>query len=198
MADDDRARWDDRYRHRTASGPPRSVLVDAAAVLPPAGRALDLACGAGAEAVWLARRGWLVDAVDVSGAALDLGRRAADAAGVGERVRFVRADLDDGLPTELRAGPPYDLVVAGHFRAPVVEDAVRSRLRPGGVVVTSRLSVVGRAPGGDGPDPRFLAAPGELAAFAVATGLEPIEIREGDGETSLVARRSGPTAAPSV
>jgi SAM-dependent methyltransferase len=198
MADDDRTRWDDRYRHRTAPGPARSVLVDAAPVLPPAGRALDLACGPGAEAVWLAARGWQVDAVDVSGAALELGRRAADDAGVGDRIRFVQADLDAGLPAELQAGPLYDLVVAGHFRAPVVEDAVRHRLRSGGVVVTSRLSVVGRTPGGDGPDPRFLAAPGELAVFAVAAGLEPIEIREGDGETSLVARRSGQAGAPSV
>jgi SAM-dependent methyltransferase len=198
MADDDRARWDDRYRTLTEPGPPRSSLVAAARYLPPVGRALDVACGPGAEAVWLARQGWQVDAVDVSGAALDLARRAAGAAGVGDRIRFLQADLDDGLPDEVRTAPPYDLVVAGHFRAPVVEDTVRDHLRPGGVVVTSRLSVVGRAPSGEGPDPRFLAVPGELAAFAVATGVEPLELREGDGETSLVARRPGAAAVPSV
>jgi SAM-dependent methyltransferase len=74
----DEMRWDEMYRtrDRVFSGNPNGVLVAEAAGLPP-GQALDVGCGEGADALWLAGRGWHVTAVDVSETAL---RRAAVAA----------------------------------------------------------------------------------------------------------------------
>ncbi|MFJ9125360.1 class I SAM-dependent methyltransferase [Streptomyces sp. NPDC102340] len=84
--------WDERYRSRDQlfSGNPNGVLVAESADLPP-GQALDVGCGEGGDALWLARRGWQVTAVDVSEVAL---RRAATAgADVAGRVSWTRADL---------------------------------------------------------------------------------------------------------
>lgn len=68
--------WDAMYRSRDQvfSGAPNPVLVSEVTGLPP-GQALDVGCGEGADALWLARRGWQVTAVDISQVAL---RRAAD------------------------------------------------------------------------------------------------------------------------
>ncbi|WP_338037967.1 class I SAM-dependent methyltransferase [Nocardiopsis halophila] len=68
--------WDDRYssEERLFSGNPNGVLVAEVEGLAP-GRALDLGCGEGADAVWLAERGWHVAAVDISQVALDRRRR---------------------------------------------------------------------------------------------------------------------------
>lgn len=80
---------------------PPPFLVRWAHLLPPpaAGPVLDLACGSGRAAVWLARRGWRVTAIDHQEEALDLGRRLAAREGV--RVDFRQADLRtrDALPT---------------------------------------------------------------------------------------------------
>src|SRR4051812_46119146 len=73
--------WDARYNEseRIWSGEPNGALVaEMANVLP--GRALDVGCGEGADAVWLAQHGWDVTALDVAKPALERGERAADAA----------------------------------------------------------------------------------------------------------------------
>ncbi|WP_326796296.1 methyltransferase domain-containing protein [Streptomyces sp. NBC_01808] len=124
--------WDAMYRGREQvfSGNPNAVLVAEAAGLPP-GRALDAGCGEGADARWLARRGWQVTAVDVSGLALR--RAAAAATDVDGRVAWTRADL-------LAAPPPtgaYDLVSVHYFPL---------RRRPGHAALRGLLDAV--APGG--------------------------------------------------
>ncbi len=215
MAREDRQRWNERHAGAAAAAPsaPRAVLVGAAEVLPPPGRALDLACGRGAEAVWLAERGWQVDAVDIADTALEEVARAADAAGVRSRLRVVQADLGDGLPASCPG--PYDLLVMGHFRTQLLETAIGLLLRPGAVVVTSRLSVVGRdATGGtgatvptprpdgidlagaSGPAPAYLAGAGELRDLAERLGLEVLHWEEGAGQTALVARVAGAAPTP--
>ena len=88
--------WDDRYRQRARiwSGRPNRQLVPAVEDLPP-GRALDVGCGEGADAVWLASRGWTVLAVDVSEVALSRGRAHATELGepVADRVEWRQVDL---------------------------------------------------------------------------------------------------------
>ncbi|MCA2338589.1 SAM-dependent methyltransferase, partial [Mycobacterium avium] len=116
MGEADRHRWDERY---AANGPPPlssvappGVFARHADVFPAAGRALDLACGQGTSAVWLALRGLRVLGLDVSPVAIGQARDLARRAGVGERCRFDVADLDRGLPV----GPPADVIVCCKFR----------------------------------------------------------------------------------
>jgi 2-polyprenyl-3-methyl-5-hydroxy-6-metoxy-1,4-benzoquinol methylase len=76
--------WDERYEehdHRMWSGNVNGTLVIEIAGLP-VGRALDVGCGEGGDAIWLASQGWQVTAVDISEVALDRARSAAGAAGV--------------------------------------------------------------------------------------------------------------------
>ncbi|GAA2748352.1 class I SAM-dependent methyltransferase [Kitasatospora cinereorecta] len=91
--------WDARYRRseRIWSGAPNAALVRESADLVP-GSALDLGCGEGADAVWLARQGWRVTGVDISEVALGRAAEHAREAGVAERIEWRRQDLADGLP----------------------------------------------------------------------------------------------------
>jgi SAM-dependent methyltransferase len=133
------AHWDARYasRERIWSGQPNRQLVAEAASLPP-GRALDAGSGEGADALWLAERGWRVTAVDVSPVAL--ARAAAHAAERGDevasRIAWEHADVRTWSP-QLAA---YDLVSAQFLHpAPDVRPQVVRRLAaavaPGGVLL---------------------------------------------------------------
>ncbi|MGH3961575.1 class I SAM-dependent methyltransferase [Mycobacterium sp.] len=180
MTDEDRIRWDKTYtRQGPASvnpGDPPVVFAPYRDVFPASGRALDLACGQGLGAVWLARRGLDVWGLDVSLVAIGGARDLAHRAGVDDRCRFDVIDLDDGLPP----GPPVDVILCHKFRDRRLDRAIIDRLSVGAVLAVSALSEVGGSPG------PFRAGPGELlAAFA---GLAVIAAGEGDGEAWLVAR----------
>src|SRR6476646_8725770 len=84
--------WNARYAQKELvwSAEPNRLFAAEVGGLPP-GRALDLACGEGRNAVWLAGRGWRVTGVDFSGVALAKARRLADRAGVA--LDLVQADL---------------------------------------------------------------------------------------------------------
>jgi SAM-dependent methyltransferase len=179
MADGDRRRWDERYA--TQGPPPLSVeppdiLGRHANQFPTGGHALDLACGQGLCAVWLARRGLDVWGLDISPVAIGQARDLAWRAGVDHRCRFDVADLDDGLPV----GPPADVILCHKFRDRRLDRAIIERLAPGGLLAIAVLSEVGAAPG------PFRAAPGELsAAFA---GLDQVAAGEREGCAWLLAR----------
>ncbi len=188
MSDEDRDRWDARYRAAVVDGradpSTPAALVAAAPWLPTAGRALDLACGAGGAALALAAGGLVVDAVDVSPVALELVATAARRRGLAHRLFTIEADLDEGLPPSC-AGP-YDVVICLLFRSPVLVDAALA-LVPGGVVVAAALSTVGRDPAALGADPAFLAPPGELVE--ALAGFDVLRHVEAAGRADLVARR---------
>ena len=142
------------YAERTSvwSGEPNAQLVTEVTALTP-GTALDVGCGEGADAVWLASQGWDVTAVDISGIALDRARAHAEAAGAA--VTFERADLVAAPP----ASGSYDLVSAQFFHLP---DPPRSKAYRGlGAAVRSggHLLVVGHYPsehiGKDHPERLF-------------------------------------------
>ena len=102
--------WEDRYRSQSAiwSGNANLVLVAEAGDLTK-GTALDVGCGEGGDAIWLAEQGWTVTAVDFSTVALDRGAARAKELGIEDRIRWVHADLTQWQPAE-----SYDLV-SSHY-----------------------------------------------------------------------------------
>jgi SAM-dependent methyltransferase len=181
VSDDDRVRWDRRYAGRRAVSVDDVGLPSAfqafAEMFPTGGHALDLACGPGGAAVWLAQRGMDVYACDVSPVAIDHARALAELCDCAARCRFEIVDLDQGLP----AGPPVELLLCTKFRDPRLDLAIIERLAVGGLLAISALSEVGAAPG------PFRAKAGELRrAFDV---LDVIAADDAHGETWLLARR---------
>ncbi|MBX7434469.1 class I SAM-dependent methyltransferase [Mycobacterium sp. Y57] len=181
MSDADRIRWDRRYADRAPMSPDDvglpTPLAPFADLFPTAGLALDVACGSGSAAVWLARRGMSVQGCDVSGVAIAHARSLAERAGVAARCRFDVVDLDGGLPP----GPPVNVLICSRFRAPDLDGAIIQRLAPGALLAVGVLSEVGAEPG------PFRAAAGELErAFGA---LDVITAAEGDGQAWLLARR---------
>jgi SAM-dependent methyltransferase len=129
------ATWDLRYAEREQlwSGQPNGALVAEVAGLSP-GRVLDVGCGEGADAVWLASRGWDVTALEVSGVALD--RAAGHARDAGVSVRWLHAELAQAML------PPasFDLVSAQYPALLRTHDAAAERallaaVAPGGVLL---------------------------------------------------------------
>ncbi|MFG2297035.1 class I SAM-dependent methyltransferase [Streptomyces sp. NPDC048603] len=145
--------WDSRYREsdRIWSGNPNSVLVREAEGLSP-GRALDLGCGEGGDAVWLARQGWRVTGTDISAVALERAAEHAAGAAVADRIVFERHDLGESFP-----GGEFDLVSACFLHSP--GDMPRERIlrtaaaavAPGGVLLVAGHG--GAAPGTENPHP---------------------------------------------
>ncbi len=128
--------WEERYRSAPAlfSGRVNPQVALEAADLPP-GRALDAGCGEGADALWLADRGWDVLAVDISTVALDRAATDAERRGLSGRVRFEQADLTRWTP----AGR-FDLVTCSYVHATeAVRGALYARLAgavaPGGTLL---------------------------------------------------------------
>jgi SAM-dependent methyltransferase len=131
--------WENRYRAagRTWSGRANAALVREVTGLEP-GTALDLGCGEGGDALWLAHNGWSVTAVDIAPTALAVG--AAEAA-EGDQVDWVAADLAEWQPPTT-----YDLVTS-HFLHSTVELPREEILRRGAAAVApgGTLLIVGHA-----------------------------------------------------
>jgi SAM-dependent methyltransferase len=146
--------WDERYRSRPRiwSGKPNPQLVREAGGLHP-GKALDLGCGEGADAIWLEQQGWTVTAVDVSAVALEraadhektaLDRESVHAAGEGaipSRIHWEQCDVEEWQPTG-----KYDLVSSQFLHSPHLAwqgplRAAAAAVKPGGT-----LLIVGHHP----------------------------------------------------
>lgn len=169
----DEASWNEWYRARPTmwSGDPNPQLVIEAAELA-GGRALDVGSGEGADAIWLAQRGWQVTAVDISTVALERGARQASALGadVGARLTWVAADVTSWVPP----ASAYDLVSAQFLQLPKEpRDPLFARLAesvaPGGSLLivghdpSDLLTTVARPPRPE----RFFTAPD------IASSLDP-------------------------
>ncbi len=103
---DAKEHWEEHYgeRDRVWSGRVNAAFAEIVEPLKP-GTALDLGCGEGGDAMWLAERGWQVVAVDISETALQRAAEDADARGVGNRIEFQAHDLSESLPRgSLRSG----------------------------------------------------------------------------------------------
>ena len=182
--------WNERYRLRERPAEdfdtaPTPLIVDTAAKLAP-GKALDLACGAGRNAIWLAEQGWEVTAVDAAPAAIEILRgRAAERH---LKVNAVVADLEQG---EFDSGTAcWDLIAMCYYLQRNLFKEARRGVKPGGVVI----SIVHMTEPGEEAGPHRL-IPGQLEQYF--SGWEILHRHEGKPNDSahhravaeIVARR---------
>lgn len=132
--------WDERYRTTELvwTAEPNRFVVQECALLDP-GKALDLAAGEGRNSVWLASRGWQVDAVDFSQIGLEKGRELAEEAAVGGRIEWICADIRDWTPPD----HSYDLVVVAYLHLPAEDLSTVLAHAADGLAPGGKLVVVG-------------------------------------------------------
>lgn len=134
---DAKEHWEQHYgeRDRVWSGRVNAVFAEIVAPLKP-GAVLDLGCGEGGDAMWLAEHGWRVVAVDISETALQRAEQDANARGVGDRIEFRQHDLAESFPEGT-----FDLVSAQflHSKLPLDRTRILKRaadvIRPGGLLL---------------------------------------------------------------
>jgi SAM-dependent methyltransferase len=152
--------WEERYRSRARSREDFAAeplaLVAQTAQHRKAGRALDLACGTGRNAIWLAQQGWEVTAVDGAPSALEsLSRRAAEC---GVRVNTLIADLEKG---QLCIEPEsWDLICCCYYLQRDLFESAKRGLAPGGVII-----VVVHLAEGEEPATNHRLLAGQLAEY---------------------------------
>ncbi len=174
MSAAERDKWDARYRdgaYRDRTHP-TALLADWLDRLP-RGRALDVACGAGRNALTLAANGFAVTAVDISAVALERGRQAA--ADRALEVEWVQADLDDDPARSLPDGE-FDVIVWVRYVHRKLMPHLAARLALGGVLLCEQHLATDAAVAGP-TNREFRLAPGELEMWA--RGLAVLHSHEG-------------------
>lgn len=184
MSAADQRKWDARYADGAYEERvhPSRFLVECGALLPDRGLVLDLACGAGRNALYLARRGLTVDAVDISEVALARGCRES----AGLAIRWLQRDLDEGFTPRHR----YDAIVNFRYVNLPLLRLLLPWLRPGGLLLVeqhllSEAEVVGPR------NPAFRVAEGDLSALAAnmcVLHLQEGFVDEPDGTRAALAR----------
>lgn len=184
MADD----WNHIWRERAANDLQPDPWLLRVLPLLPAGRALDVACGRGRNALLLAERGYAVTAVDNSEEAL--AQLAAEARRRGLHIECLQQDLERRPHLELA---PFDVVLQFFFLQRSLVPELRRLVKPGGMVVVRTFSHAGDFPGGPA-NPAFSLEPGELPALF--SGWQVLKHEEGldqahrgGGLAGIVARR---------
>lgn len=154
------ADWNERYRrgeHDTKE--PSALLVDVVEGLSP-GRALDIACGTGRHAIYLAAHGWKVTAVDSSSVGIEIAEQRAKESGA--KIETVVADLKRG---EFAIKPEsFDLILDFYYLQRDLFPKIRDGVRPGGLVIAA-IHLRDDAPNIKPMNPAFLLDPGELSGF---------------------------------
>jgi SAM-dependent methyltransferase len=180
-------RWNEKWRERLVDGyddASRHLVAEVEALRP--GRALDVACGLGRNAIWLAERGWHVTGVDYSEVALAEAHRRAAARGL--EVEWVLADVTEWTP---EAGA-YGLICVMYLQIPagerrVVLERVAQALAPGGVILVVGHDLGNLAQGWGGPsDPDV-----HLTPEAVAAGLAGLQIDRAESVVRRVEDENG-------
>jgi len=180
------ARWEERYRNSSGATAPSELLLRFSNFLPRQGRALDLACGAGRNSVYLADRGLRVVGVERSWAALEKGRELAR-----ERrcaVQWNQADLERfWFPPQT-----FDIIACFYYRDPAIYPWLSAALRPGGLLFYETFTWEQFGSPGRPRNPAHLLRPGEL--LQAIGDWEVLFYRETWGDravAALVARKSG-------
>jgi tellurite methyltransferase len=186
MSQEDRERWDRKYREGKGGTEPSHFLLSVADLLPTRGRALDLAGGRGRHARWLARRGLDVTLADISEVGLALAREEASREGLS--FETVQVDFEhDPVP----AGP-WDVILVFHYMHRPLFEQFPQLLAPGGFLLFCQATVrnLERHPR---PPRDYLIGESELRQLV--KGLEIVRyeegwLEEGRHEARVVARRA--------
>lgn len=191
MTEADRHRWDVRYREedtpiRAHNGwlARQSALLGSLQAVRSQPQALDIACGAGGNLLWLAQRGWRVTGVDVSPAALALARGQLTTAGVLDRSTLIEADLDNWRPQAASC----DLLTCFYFLDRRLWPSLRDAVRPQGLICLSTYHA-GRLIERPHTDPTHLLERGELAALVRGWGWTLLASETAAQLESVVGRR---------
>ncbi|HEY5926526.1 MAG TPA: class I SAM-dependent methyltransferase [Kofleriaceae bacterium] len=188
--DGDRERWNAKWRERAGELEAQApLLTEFAPLLPTRGKAIDVAGGAGRNAIWLARRGLEVTVVDISDVALDKGERRAATAGLASRMKFVRHDLDRELPF----APLFDLVLIFHYLNRARRDDYAGLLHEGGILVAAQPTVENLTRHAK-PSREYCVEAGELERWVRELGMDVLTAREGWNtenrhEAAVIAKR---------
>ena len=196
-------RWNERFsrREETHDFKPAPPLAAAIAGVSP-GTALDIACGAGRHAIFLAERGWRVIAVDGSRIGIELMLAEAGARHCRDRIEAHVGDLESN-PAEFAIKPDgYDLIADCYFLHRPLFPAIRSGVRPDGLFVAALHVPSPEGHHGHG----FVLEPGELERMVSGWGWYILHAREGapaesghdHGTAELVARRPTVTVVRST
>jgi SAM-dependent methyltransferase len=168
--------WDQRYATSDliwGAGPNRFLVAEVDG-LPP-GRALDLGCGEGRNAIWLAEHGWQVTGVDFSEIGLDKARRLAADRGV--EAAWVRADLLDYQPER----GAFDLAIVMYIQLPAAQLAdvmkrASAALAPGGTLLVVGHDLLNLSQGHGGPqNPEVLFTPTDIERDLPGLSIERAE-----------------------
>jgi SAM-dependent methyltransferase len=163
-----------------ASQAPAAWLVANRALLPPAGRALDAACGRCRNAVWLARQGFETTAIDRDAGAMAVLDARARRDGLPLTAHAVDLEADGATLGERI----YDVIVVIHYLHRPLFPALLAALRPGGVLVYETFTTA-QAARGRPTNPAFLLVPGELPRLVAP--LDILAARDGDYEGRMVS-----------
>lgn len=189
LSQEDREKWQRKYQqgaYTSRRHPAWYLQQQLPMMTPPGKRALDLACGAGRNALYLAGQGYRVDALDIAAEALQRGEIAAMNQEL-DGIRWHEHDLDTGLPVWLNQ---YDLVImVRYLDIALLQAAARSLVKGGYLLAEVHLRTDVPVAGPDSN--RFRAEPGALKR--VAAGMDVIDYFEGivsdpDGSTVALAR----------
>ena len=160
---------------------PSAWLVDNADLLPPGGRVLDVACGKGRHALWLAERGFEVHAVDRNTDAIE--RLNAIAAQSNLKLRPMQIDLETDPPPSL-GDSEYDLVIGFNYLHRPLMPGLRAAVKPGGRIFYETFTTR-QAERGHPRKPAFLLSAGELARLI--SPFIVVRSREGDFDGRWIA-----------
>jgi 2-polyprenyl-3-methyl-5-hydroxy-6-metoxy-1,4-benzoquinol methylase len=188
----ERERWDRRYREAAGSSTwtePDAFLLQAFSewirpAFPEGGNALDLAGGAGRNAIWLARQGWNVTLIDISETGIEQARQHAGP--LATHMHFVVDDLTGFKASQTR----FDVVMAFFYLDRQIFPEIVKAVKPGGLLIYKTLTVEQLKLAGGPKDRAHLLEPGEL--LRLAGGLQVLHYREEVAKKAtaeLVARR---------
>ncbi len=194
LSDDERNRWNQKYREAPGAWMvPDPFLLRAFSeyilpLFPHGGSALDLAGGAGRHAIWLAQQGWEVTLIDISETGVEQARQ--NAGPLASHIDFVIDDLTRFQASQTQFEQRFEVVMSFFYLERKIFSEMVKTLRPGGLLVYKTLTLAPEKLASGPKNPAHLLKPGEL--LQLADGLRVLHYREEVAEKAtaeLVTRK---------